>query len=131
MGSLYTICESNDSQINTSIEPPKSFTSCEAVLTKSNHPIDPFEHKITEINKTKEYWNNLSEDCNTPCISRASNIPSCPPINLIDSHKVPSTMIPVRINARDHGSTRNCNSGILSNCRNLRKIKLGTMPRIP
>ena len=70
--------------------------------------------------------NNLSENYNTPCISRASNIPSCPPKNLTDSHKVPSTMIPVRITARDHRSIRNYNSGILSNCRNLRKIKLGS-----
>ena len=35
-------------------------------------------------------------------------------------------MIPVRITARDHRSIRNYNSGILSNCRNLRKIKLGS-----
>jgi hypothetical protein len=54
MGSLSTICESNDSQINTSIEPPKSFTSCEAELTESNYPIEPFEHEFTEINKTQE-----------------------------------------------------------------------------
>jgi hypothetical protein len=66
MGSLSTICESNDSQINTSIEPPKSFTSCEAELTESNYPIEPFEHEFTEINKTKEYLNNLSENYNTP-----------------------------------------------------------------
>ena len=123
---IPTICESNDSQINTSIEPPKSFTLCEADLTESNHPINPFEHEFTEINKTKEYLNNLSEDYNTPCISRSSSIPSCPPINLIDSHKVPSSMIPVRITARDHRSTRNHNSGIFSNRRNLRKIKLGS-----
>ena len=68
-----------DSQINTSIEPPKSFTSCEAVMTESNYLIEPFEHEFTEINKTKEYLNNLSENYNTPCISRASNLPSCPP----------------------------------------------------
>ena len=35
-------------------------------------------------------------------------------------------MIPVRITARDHRSTRNYNSGILSNGRNLGKIKLGS-----
>ncbi len=35
-------------------------------------------------------------------------------------------MIPVRITARDHRSTRNHNSGIFSNRRNLRKIKLGS-----
>ena len=92
----------------------------------TNYPIEPFEHEFTEINKTKEYLNNLSENYNTPGISRASKIPSCPPKNLTDSHKVPSTMIPVRITARNHRSIRNYNSGILSNCRNLRKIKLGS-----
>ena len=126
MGSLSTICESNDSQINTSIVPPKSFTSCEADLTDPNYPIESLKHDVIETSKTREHLNNSSENYIIPCIPRDPNIPSCPLKIPIDSHMVPSTTIPVRIAARDHRTIRNYNSGILGNRCNLQKIKLSS-----
>ena len=126
MGSLSTICESNDSQINTSIESSKSFTTCEADLTELNCPIEPLEHEVIETSKTRECLNNSSENYIIPCILRDPNILSRPHKIPMDSHMVPSTTIPVRITVRDHRTIRNYSSGILSNRCNLRKIKISS-----
>ena len=123
---LSTICESNDSQINTSIESSKSFTSCDPDLTEPNCPIQPLEHEVIETSKTREYLNNSSENYIIPCILRDPNILSRPPKIPMDSHMVASTTIPVRITVRDHRTIRNYNSGILSNRCNLQKIKISS-----
>ena len=126
MGNLCTICELNDSQFNTSIEPFKSLTSCVADLTEPNYPIEPLEHEVIETSKPREYLNNSSENYIIPCILRDPKVFSRPPKVPIDSHMVPSTTIPVRITVRDHRTIRNYNSGILSNRCNLRKVKLSS-----